>query len=154
MPAIQDVPVEIWLNILEYLDISELHAFNKVYKETLSWVIAQVARKLVKKFLISAELRLDSFLICPEFQFPGPDADTAVPRLDGPQLCPLVFRGCHSRMFRKNELASTEMIFQFACTRCKHWDLRFHPCLYGTEPAEIVSLFADFHSNEKLADGS
>src|SRR5271170_7024476 len=110
MPSIQDVPVEVWLDILEYLDIATLHAFNSVYEENLSWVIAQAARKVVKKFLISAELTVDSHLMCPEFQFPSElNTDVNLPRLDGPDLCSLIFRCCLSRTFRRNEFASTEM---------------------------------------------
>jgi uncharacterized membrane protein len=49
MPSIQDVPVDIWIDILEYLDIAELHAFNSIYGGTLHRIIAQAARKVVKK---------------------------------------------------------------------------------------------------------
>src|SRR6266496_4676868 len=142
MPSIQDVPVEVWLDIFEYLDIADLYTFNTVFRGTLFWVIAQAARKLVKKFLVSAKPILESYLVSSEFHFPLEfDAGKFLARPGGPMPCSLMLRECVSRTFRKNELNSTEMTFQFDFTT---WvdkiigDLIFEPCRHGPEPAELV----------------
>ena len=151
MPSIQDFPVEVWLCVFEYLDIPTLYTFNTVFGVTLSSVIAQAARKVVRNFLVSTKPTIDSYLVCPGFRFI--DTET-LPKPTDVQICLLFFRRCYSRIFQRNNSAS-KMTIQFACRRrCIHNDLIFYPCLNGSEPAELISLNADFYSNEKLADGS
>ena len=158
MPSIQEVPVEVWLEIFEYLDIPDLCACNAVYRGTLSWVVAQAARKLVKKFLVSAKPTLCAHLLSPEFRCPSEFyTDKTLAGQTGPVPCYLTFLECISRTFRKNEINSTEMTFQFDFTTPVdriHDRLVFHPCCNGSEPAELVYLNVRLHSNEKLADGS
>lgn len=158
MLPIQDVSNEVWLNIFEYLDIADLYVCNTVFGGTLLWVVAQAARKLVKKFVVSAQPKLQSYLVCPEFRFPSEsDTDTTLARPSGPVPCFLLLPECLSRTFRKNELNSTEMTVQFDFTTWVHkiiGDLIFDPCCHGSEPTGLVYLWVDLRSNEKLADGS
>ena len=155
MLSIQNVPIEVLLEIFEYLGIADLYAFNTIFGDTLFWIVTQAARKLVKKFLVSAKPKLDGYLVCPEFHYclqnPTPSRSPS-----GPMLCFLTLPECLSRTFRKNERNSSEMTFQFDYTT---WvdkiigDLIFHPCCHGSEPSELAYLWINLHSNEKLADG-
>ena len=157
MPSIEDFPLEVWLGIFEYLNIGDLLVLSKAYGEALSWLITQAGRKLVKKFLITAKLRLDSYVVCPEFQ-PPPKVPT-LPLVSTPQECPLVFRRCCSRTLNStNKPESTDsMTFKFpagCAPGCTLHGFAFHPCINGTEPAVGLSLLSDFRSNVALADGS
>jgi len=157
MPSIEDFPPEVWLDIFEYLNLSDLFVFNKVYGKALSWLIAQAGRKLVKKFLITAKFRLDSSVVCPESQ-PLTEVPTP-PLVPMPLECLLQFRDCFFRTLKQtnNSDSNDSMTFHFpSCTpRCKgHCFDHLHPCAYGTEPAAVLSLLCEFGSKETLADGS
>src|SRR5438045_4388659 len=158
MPSIQDVPVEVWLDIFEYLDISDLYAFNTVFGGTLFWVVAQAARKLVKKFLVSANPKVESHLVCPEYRFPSEfDTETILIRPGGPMPCVLLLPECLSRTYRKNGRHSTEMTLQFDFTTWVNkilGDLVFEPCRPGYEPAALVCFWVDLRSKQQLAAGS
>ena len=155
MPSIQDIPVEIWLDIFEYFGIADLYAFNTIFGGALFWVVGQAARKLVKKFLVSATPKIESHLVCPEFNFSSESDTDMIP--PGPMPCFLVLRENLFRTFRKNEPHSTEMTihFDFATWVDKIiGDLIFDPCCNGSEPAQLIYSSVQFHSNKKLADGS
>jgi hypothetical protein len=107
VPSIQNVPIEVWLEIFEYLDIADLYAFNVIFGDTLFGIVARAAGKLVKKFLVSAKPKLVSFLVCPEFHFPSESNIEQIP--SGPMSYRLMLPECVSRTFQKNERNSTEM---------------------------------------------
>jgi hypothetical protein len=158
MPSIQDIPVEVWLDIFEYFGIADLYAFNTIFGGALFWVVGQAARKLVKKFLVSAKPTIESHLVCPEFNFSSESNYDMIPaRPPGPMPCFLMLRENLSRTFRKNEFHSTEMTIHFDFTTWVNkiiGDLIFEPCRNGSEPAQLIYSWVHFHSNEKLADGS
>ena len=49
----QDLPVEVWLEIIDYLNIGDLLVYNKVCEQLHR---GSSGSKLVKKFLITAQL--------------------------------------------------------------------------------------------------
>ena len=156
MPSIKDIPPELLLSIFEYLDIAELFIFNIVFGETLSSIIARAARKTLQIFLLSSDSTLDGCLDCLglpiksqlENGFVPPGPDTV-------QLCHPLFMRCSSLSFQTDEINTSKMTLKLDCKEaCTHVKFDFHPCRNGTEPAELVTFFANFHSKKKLPDGS
>jgi hypothetical protein len=156
MPSIEDLPPELLLSIFEYLDIAELFIINVLYRETLSSIIARVARKTLEDFLRSTKPTMNGCLDGPELASKSQFEDDVVfARPDGVQECYLLSGRCFSLSFQTDEIDKPKMTVQLNCkAACKHSEADFHPCCNGREPAEFVVLSVNFLSEKKLPDGS